>query len=215
MKKNIISKSLLAGLLIVGVTACTFFENKEESGITAEKRMAIDQVCDSIILELSRESLRTFKESNGQSAVNNFLPSGFSEKYGLEQLACKTTKRVMRNWNLDDMEALTPFQKDYHNRLQAIINEENMTIARLKRKVLALEKQIKKEAPSAAEAEQLLCVTSIARYSAEYWKKNAGKWTTLVTSKTRAMYEFDTTGEEVKLKAVITNPENQECVSNP
>ncbi len=87
------------------------------------------------------------------------------------------------------LDMLTPFQKEYYNRLQTILNTEGMTIDRFKTEVLALEKLIEQNAPTVTEAEQLLYVTSIARHSAEYWMQNAAKWRTVLFSEIKAIHE--------------------------
>jgi hypothetical protein len=71
---------------------------------------------------------------------------------------------------------LTPFQKQYYKKLMDIVHSKNMTLDKLLVQVSELEKEIINNAPTSDEAEKLLSVTSVARYSAQYWAKKMLEW---------------------------------------
>ncbi len=232
MKKTSIVSSLLAGLLISGIIACTSLDgtDNEKSRISPEMRAEIEQVgilhnqgLDSILVDLRKERIRLFKEAAAQPVAQNASSKQLSDMNSYMSVAYNTSKRVVKDWypeanekefdavmanpkimryanvnaslqsasaknEPDPLDMLTPFQKDYYNRLQGIYTE-GMTLEHFKTEVLALEKLIEQNAPTVAEAEQLLCVTSIARYSAEYWEQNAAKWFTVLSSEIKVIHE--------------------------
>jgi len=114
----------------------------------------------------------------------------------------------------DGLEELTPFQQDYFNRLKAILYTEGITVDRFKTEVLVLEKQIEREAPTVEEAEQLLCATSVARHSAEYWAQNAGKWATVLNSEIQAIHEYEGTILRAGLLRSATQVDSIACECN-
>ncbi|MDR1274398.1 MAG: carbohydrate-binding module family 14 protein [Odoribacteraceae bacterium] len=160
---------------------------------------------DSIFADLAAEKSRLFKESGEQPGTRSFSP----EVHDYSSLILNSTKRVMKNWfpdvdenvletaivknvtrsatgqisidnEADVQEMLTPFQQEYYDRLLTIVNTENMTVDSIKREIWALEEEIEQNAPTVAEAEQLLYATSVARHSTEYWHQNLAAWHTML-----------------------------------
>jgi hypothetical protein len=80
------------------------------------------------------------------------------------------------NSSNNELQHLTPFQQKYYEELMQRINSKGASLEQVLVQIAELEVEIVKNSPTRAEAEQLLQVTSVARYSTQYWAENINKW---------------------------------------
>jgi hypothetical protein len=76
----------------------------------------------------------------------------------------------------DELQHLTPFQQEYYEKLMQLFKRKDASLEQVLVQIAELETEIVKNSPTTEEARQLLQVTSVSRYSAQYWAKNINKW---------------------------------------
>lgn len=162
---------------------------KETRQLTAESHFSKEHLANYDFNTLVYSTTRRMVKNWYPTLNDEYLEAVMSNPY-LQRYNCSTRSASDEN-EQDLKEVLSPFQLEYYNKLLKIVNTEGITLDRLKAEVLILEAQIEKEAPSVSEAEVLLCATSVARYSSEYWEQNIDVWATVLFSEMEDSFDKD------------------------
>jgi hypothetical protein len=164
-----------------------------------------NQVLDTVLADIWKDKILTFNESKGDkpltksstketkrdrlidvayNAMERGLKNSFPEMTGeiigsvasKEKFAADIKRPLTRDMDVNDeiLNSLTPSQKQYYEKLKEIIDKQ-YKIEELLVRISILEEEIIKNV-SETEWDALLCATSVARNSAQYWNEKVLVW---------------------------------------
>ena len=131
-----------------------------------------------LVEEAYNTSLQSLKRFIPETVVDQIASTNFTKDKVMELNAHS------KAGNFTEIEMrLSDFQKKYFRKLVELFNNQNTSYKSIASGIVSLEEEIKRAGNSVEEIEAMLQITSIARYSTDYWCNNEFKWKLAINSK--------------------------------
>jgi hypothetical protein len=199
---------LICALFLFALLSSCKCNGQANSPVVQDDRIGIlhNQLLDTVYNDLMKEQMAAFASGDAakrmtaeeqadlaynslRRGIKNLLPDVTDaeiDAYMSKEKFDAGIRQKMNSWtSLNDkssnneLQHLTPFQQKYYEELMQRIKSKGASPEQVLEQIAEMEAEIVKNSPTTEEAEQLLQITSTARYSIQYWVKNINKWSAL------------------------------------